>query len=170
MEQIRKHIVKYIIAAVVIAAAAGLVIRLNDITKTQLVNRTGQTFETGVVVEIIQDNLQEDGTRAGQQTVLVEMTSGEKAGEDLVTTSSSGFLFGAPCTVGMNVVVLQSIAGDTVITSIYSQDRGAMVIGFAAVYILILCLVGGWQGLRGALGLIFTFVAIMYIYLPLVYL
>ena len=170
MEQIRKHIVKYIIAAVVIAAAAGLVIRLNDITKTQLVNRTGQTFETGVVVEIIQDNLQEDGTRAGQQTVLVEMTSGEKAGEDLVTTSSSGFLFGAPCTVGMNVVVLQSIAGDTVITSIYSQDRGAMVICFAAVYILILCLVGGWQGLRGALGLIFTFVAIMYIYLPLVYL
>ena len=170
MEQIRKHIVKYIIAAVVLAAAAGLVIRLNDITKTQLVNRTGQTFETGVVVEIIQDNLQEDGTRAGQQTVLVEMTSGEKAGEDLVTTSSSGFLFGAPCTVGMNVVVLQSIAGDTVITSIYSQDRGAMVIGFAAVYILILCLVGGWQGLRGALGLIFTFVAIMYIYLPLVYL
>ena len=91
MEQIRKHIVKYIIAAVVLAAAAGLVIRLNDITKTQLVNRTGQTFETGVVVEIIQDNLQEDGTRAGQQTGLVEMTSGEKAGEDLVTTSSSGF-------------------------------------------------------------------------------
>ena len=78
MEQIRKHIVKYIIAAVVLAAAAGLVIRLNDITKTQLVNRTGQTFETGVVVEIIQDNLQEDGTRAGQQTVLVEMTSGER--------------------------------------------------------------------------------------------
>ena len=60
MEQIRKHIVKYIIAAVVLAAAAGLVIRLNDITKTQLVNRTGQTFETGVVVEIIQDNIQED--------------------------------------------------------------------------------------------------------------
>lgn len=170
MSQFRNHIVKYIIAAVVLVIAAGFVARLNNITKTQLVNRTGQTFETGVVVEILQDNLQADGTRVGQQTVVVEMTSGEKKGENLVTTSSAGFLFGAPCTVGMNVVVLQSVAGDTVITSIYSEDRGMTVIGFAVVYILILCLVGGIQGVRGALGLVFTFGAIMYIYLPLVYL
>ncbi|HJB07994.1 MAG TPA: YibE/F family protein [Candidatus Enterocloster faecavium] len=170
MSQFRNHIVKYIIAAVVLVIAAGFVARLNNITKTQLVNRTGQTFETGVVVEILQDNLQADGTRVGQQTVVVEMTSGEKKGESLVTTSSAGFLFGAPCTVGMNVVVLQSVAGDTVITSIYSEDRGMTVIGFAVVYILILCLVGGIQGVRGALGLVFTFGAIMYIYLPLVYL
>ena len=170
MSQFRNHIVKYIIAAVVLVIAAGFVARLNNITKTQLVNRTGQTFETGVVVEILQDNLQADGTRVGQQTVVVEMTSGEKKGESLVTTSSAGFLFGAPCTVGMNVVVLQSVAGDTVITSIYSEDRGMTVIGFAVVYILILCLVGGIQGVRGALGRVFTFGAIMYIYLPLVYL
>ena len=170
MSQFRNHIVKYIIAAVVLVIAAGFVARLNNITKTQLVNRTGQTFETGVVVEILQDNLQADGTRVGQQTVVVEMTSGEKKGESLVTTSSAGFLFGAPCTVGMNVVVLQSVAGDTVITSIYSEDRGMTVIGFAVVYILILCLVGGIQGVRGALGLVFTFGVIMYIYLPLVYL
>ena len=170
MSQFRNHIVKYIIAAVVLVIAAGFVARLNNITKTQLVNRTGQTFETGVVVEILQDNLQADGTRVGEQTVVVEMTSGEKKGESLVTTSSAGFLFGAPCTVGMNVVVLQSVAGDTVITSIYSEDRGMTVIGFAVVYILILCLVGGIQGVRGALGLVFTFGAIMYIYLPLVYL
>lgn len=170
MSQFRNHIVKYIIAAVVLVIAVGFVARLNNITKTQLVNRTGQTFETGVVVEILQDNLQADGTRVGQQTVVVEMTSGEKKGESLVTTSSAGFLFGAPCTVGMDVIVLQSVAGDTVITSIYSEDRGMTVIGFAAAYVLILCLVGGMKGVRGALGLIFTFAAIMYIYLPLVYL
>ena len=110
-----------------------------------------------MVVEILQDNLQADGTRVGQQTVVVEMTSGEKKGESLVTTSSAGFLFGAPCTVGMDVIVLQSVAGDTVITSIYSEDRGMTVIGFAAAYVLILCLVGGMKGVRGALGLIFTF-------------
>ena len=84
MSQFRNHIVKYIIAAVVLVIAVGFVARLNNITKTQLVNRTGQTFETGVVVEILQDNLQADGTRVGQQTVVVEMTSGEKKGESLV--------------------------------------------------------------------------------------
>ena len=38
-------------------------------------------------------------------------------------TSSSGYLFGAPCTVGMKVVVMQSVAGDTTVSSVYAQDR-----------------------------------------------
>ena len=44
-----------------------------------------------------------------------------------------------------------------------------MIIGFAILYIAALCLVGGMQGVRGALGLIFTFAAILFVYLPLVY-
>ena len=168
--KIRENIGKIIIAAPVVVFTVGLMIHLNGVTRTELVNRTGQTFETGVVVEILQDNLQEDGSRAGQQTVVVNMTSGEKEGEDLVTTSNSGYLFGAPCEVGMKVVVLQSVSGDTVITTVYSMDRSNIIIGFAVLYIAALCLVGGMKGVRGALGLIYTFAAIIYIYLPLVYL
>jgi len=145
------------------------VIRLNQVDKTELINRTGQTFETGVVTKVLQDNLQEDGTRVGQQTVLVRMTSGEKKGAELTTTSSAGYLFGAACTVGMRVVVLQSLAGNTVITSVYSRDRGAVLLAFAALYLLALCLVGGKQGVRAALGLIFTFVGIVFVYLPMIY-
>lgn len=168
--KIREHFGKIIIAALVVVFTVGLMIHLNGVTRTELVNRTGQTFETGVVVEILQDNLQEDGSRAGRQTVVVNMTSGEKEGEDLVTTSNSGYLFGAPCEVGMKVVVLQSVSGDTVITTVYSMDRSNIIIGFAVLYIAALCLVGGMKGVRGALGLIYTFAAIIYIYLPLVYL
>lgn len=155
--------------AVILLFGAG-VIRLNQVTKTRLVNRTGQTFETGVVTEILQDNIQEDGMRIGQQTVVVRMTSGQKKGEELVTTSSAGYLFGAACTLGMRVVVLQSVAGDTVITTVYSMDRKEVIIGFAVLYIAALCLVGGWKGAKGALGLIFTFASVIWIYLPLVYL
>lgn len=169
MEHIKKHLIQYLFAAVVLLFAAAFIIRLNDVTKTQLVNRTGQTFETGVVVDILQDNIQEDGSRVGQQTVVVRMTSGEKKGQELVTTSSSGYLFGAPCTLGMQVVVMQSVSGDTVVTSVYSQDRTFVVIGFILLYLAALGLVGGKQGLKGALGLAFTFISILYIYLPLVY-
>ena len=170
MQQINRRSIRYIITAVIAVIFVMLVVRLNDVTKTQLVNRTGQTFETGVVVEILQDNIQEDGARVGQQTVVVEMTSGEKKGQNLVTTSSAGYLFGAACTVGMRVIVLQSVAGDTVVTSIYCMERTAVVLGFAVLYILALCLVGGKQGVKGAMGLIFTFASILFIYLPLVYL
>ena len=150
----------------IMALAVG---KLNQVSKTQLVNRTGQTFETGKVVRILEDNIQEDGMRVGQQTVVVKMTSGVKKGQELTTTSSAGYLFGAACTVGMRVVVLQSVAGESVITSVYSVDRKEVVIGFVVLYLLALCLVGGMQGVKGALGLIFTFGAILLIYLPVVY-
>lgn len=146
-----------------------LVVRLNQVEKTQLISRAGQTFETGVVTEVLQDNIQEDGTRVGQQTVTVRMTSGAKKGESLTTTSSAGYLFGTACTVGMKVVVMQSVAGDTVVTSVYSRDRSTVLYIFAALYLLLLCLVGGRQGVRGALALVFTFASIVFVYLPLVY-
>lgn len=155
--------------AVIMLIMALAVVKLNQVTKTQLVNRTGQTFETGKVVRILEDNIQEDGMRVGQQTVVVKMTSGVKKGQELTTTSSAGYLFGAACKVGMRVVVLQSVAGDSVITSVYSQDRKEVVIGFVVLYLLALCLVGGLQGIKGALGLVFTFGAILFIYLPVIY-
>lgn len=134
---------KLLILAAVVLLSALAVVNLNHISKIRLVNRTGQSFETGVVVRILEDNIQEDGMRVGQQTVVVRMTSGEKKGQELITTSSAGYLFGAACTVGMRVVVIQSIAGDSVITSVYSRDRTAVMIGFAVLYLAILCIVGG---------------------------
>jgi len=146
-----------------------LVVRLNQVDKVALVSREGQTFEKGVVTEILQDNIQPDGSRAGEQVVRVLMKSGELKGQEIETTSSSGFLFGAPCTVGMKVVVMQSLSGDTVVSSVYAQDREFQILAFAALYLLALCLIGGWQGAKGALGLIFTFGCILWVYLPLVY-
>ena len=66
---------------VIMVIMALAVVKLNNVTKTQLVNRTGQTFETGKVVRILEDNIQEDGMRVGQQTVVVKMTSGVKKGQ-----------------------------------------------------------------------------------------
>ena len=59
---------------VIMVIMALAVVKLNNVTKTQLVNRTGQTFETGKVVRILEDNIQEDGMRVGQQTVVVKMS------------------------------------------------------------------------------------------------
>ena len=153
----------------VVLALFLLVVRLNQVGKVALVSREGQTFEKGVVTEILQDNVQPDGSRVGEQVVRVLMKTGGLKGREIETTSSSGFLFGAPCTVGMKVVVMQSLAGDTVVSSVYAQDREFQILAFAALYLLALCLIGGWQGAKGALGLVFTFGCILWVYLPLVY-
>ncbi len=145
------------------------VVRINAVDKIELVSREGQTFEKGVVTEIIQDNLQYDGSRVGEQLVRVEMKTGARAGQTLEMTSSSGYLFGAGCTEGMKVIVMQSVSGDSTVASVYAQDRETVIYVFAGLYLLVLCLVGGKQGIKGALGLVFTFFCILFVYLPLVY-
>ena len=98
------------------------------------------------------------------------MLTGVRKGEELDVTSSSGYLFGAACTVGMKVIVMQSVAGETTIASVYSQDREWVIYIFALLYLLALCIIGGKQGIKGCLGLIFTFFCVIFVYLPLVYL
>ena len=160
---------RWIPPLILLALFLGFVVQINQVDKVELISRDGQTFEKGVVTEIMQDNLQPDGSRVGEQRVKVRMTTGVRKGQEIETTSSSGYLFGAGCTPGMKVVVMQSVAGDTTISSVYSQDRGMVILIFAALYLLALCLVGGLQGVKGALGLAFTFLCIMFVYLPLVY-
>ena len=169
MLNLKKWFVRWGIPVVLLAAFVIFTVYINQVDKVALVNREGQTFEKGVVTEILQDNLQPNGTRVGEQRVLVRLTTGVRAGQELETTSASGYLFGAGCTVGMRVVVMQSVAGDSTITSVYSQDREWVIYAFAAAYLVVLCLVGGKQGIKGALGLVFTFFCILFVYLPLVY-
>ena len=142
---------------------------LNQVDKTELVVRTGQTFEKAEVTEILQDNLEENGTRVGEQRVRVHMLTGVRKGEDLEITSSSGYLFGVACKVGMKVIVMQSVAGETTIASVYTQDREWVIYIFAALYLLALCVIGGRQGIKGCIGLVFTFFCVIFVYLPMIY-
>lgn len=165
-----KKVVRYLIYLLFVCVFAVFVFKLNQVEKTELVVRTGQTFEKAEVTEILQDNLNSNGTRVGEQKVRVKMLTGARKGEKLDVTSSSGYLFGAACTVGMKVVVMQSVAGETTIASVYSQDREWVIYIFALLYLLALCVIGGKQGIKGCLGLIFTFFCVIFVYLPLVYL
>ena len=165
-----KKVIRYLIYILFVCVFAVFVFKLNQTEKTELVVRTGQTFEKAKVTEILQDNLASNGTRVGEQKVRVKMLTGARKGEELNVTSSSGYLFGAACKVGMKVVVMQSVAGETTIASVYSQDREWVIYIFALLYLLALAVIGGKQGVKGCLGLIFTFFCVIFVYLPLVYL
>ena len=100
----RKKAVRYLIYVLFVCVFAVFVIKLNQVEKTELVVRTGQTFEKAKVIKILQDNLEENGTRVGEQKVRVRMLTGVRKGEGLDITSSSGYLFGAACKPGMKVI------------------------------------------------------------------
>lgn len=164
-----RRAVRWLIIILVSVLFIIFTVKLNQVDKTELVSRKGQTFEKATVTRVLEDNLQADGSRVGEQRVVVKMDTGEKKGQELTVTSSSGYLFGAGCEEGMHVVVMQSVAGESVIASVYTQDREWVMYLFAVLYILLLCVVGGKQGMKGSAGLIFTFFCVIFIYLPMVY-
>lgn len=76
--------------------AGSFTIWINRVDKVELISRSGQTFEKGVVTKILENNIQEDGTRVGEQRVVVRMTTGVRKGQELETTSSAGYLSARP--------------------------------------------------------------------------
>ena len=159
------------ITAVVVMAVVYLAVLIvcNDIDKKEMISTDGRTFEKAVVTEITKDNLYEDGSRAGNQEVILRINSGELKGQEVEATSPDGMLFGATCKVGMKVIAIVSISDGNNLVTVYSQDRSMAIYGFAAFFVLCVCLVGGWKGFKSILSLAFTGVTILFILFPLMY-
>jgi len=165
----KKTNVRRAVIAVLLVAFIVVLYWINQVQKPQLVTTVGRTFERARVVEVVKDNIQEDGQRYGEQDVSLLMLSGPKEGQTVDATSAAGYLFGAGCKPGMEVIAIQSVSGDISVTSVYSANREGVVYAFIALFFLILCVIGGRQGIKASLGLIFTFICILFLYIPLIF-
>lgn len=164
---------KFIIRLMIIVAglavffiAAG---RLRVVDKEEIVTTTGYTYEDAKVEEIVEDNLTEDGVRIGYQHIRVELLSGDYKGQIVNATSAEGNLFGAVCKEGDRVIVHMSVSGNTMNVSVYSKDRVIQVAIFVSIFLLLMCLIGGKNGVKSVAGLVFTFLSIFMIYIPMIY-
>lgn len=141
----------------------------NSFDKTEMVTTTGYSYEKAIVTEVVEDNVSEDGMRVGYQQLKVKILAGTKEGEILDATSSEGNLFGAVCRKGDKVIVNISVAGDNVVASVYAKDRSMQIYFFVGFFLLLICVIGGKNGVKAVAGLIFTLVSIIWIYMPAVY-
>ena len=97
------------------------------------------------------------------------MNSGSLKGQEVEAVSPSGTLFGATCKPGMSVIAIVSVTGDNHVVTVYSQDRSMAMYVFAIFFALVVCLIGGWKGVKAVLSLIFAVVSIFGLLFPMVY-
>ena len=73
-------------------------------------------YETGTVLQILTDSCEADevaeGAYRGNQTLLVEVTSGQYKGETLLVTNAVGPMYGEPAAVGQSIVMTVSTYSD----------------------------------------------------------
>lgn len=101
-----------LVVIVVLMVAGGLFLwQYNQVDKPQLVNSDGRVFEKARVVDIVRDNLQEDGSRVGDQIVTLRMEDGLDAGQTVQANCPNGLLFGTVCQPGMAVIVISANVG-----------------------------------------------------------
>ena len=158
--------------AVFLVLAVGFAVFLyffNQVEIYPLLNQEGTSYEKARVVQIVTDNIQEDGTRAGSQTVELEILGGKYKGQTFEAQSLSGYLYGADCQPGMDVTAYISASGDNVQVSVYNYYREPVLYVLIGLFLLILWAIGGKRGLKSAVGLVFTFICIIFLYLPMLY-
>lgn len=79
------------------------------------------------------------------------------------------FLYGANCVVGTKVIVRISEYDGNISGSVYGYDRGMVLYILIGLFLICIWLVGGKKGINSIIALIFTFVVIMNMYIPLMY-
>lgn len=79
------------------------------------------------------------------------------------------FLYGANCVVGTKVIVRISEYDGNISGSVYGYDRGMVLYILIGLFLICMWLEGGKKGINSIIALIFTFVVIMNMYIPLMY-
>lgn len=159
-----KQLLKRLAIVCGIALILAALLQLNQVTKPELVNTDGRSFQEATVTGILQDNIQENGSRIGDQIVSLRLEDGS----EVEANSPNGLLFGTVCEPGMSVIAMASKTGSLSSFTVYSYDRFKAVVGFLSFFCLLLMVVGGKKGVKSVLALVITFVSFLFFFFPLI--
>ena len=169
----KQNIIRLAVAVVFLALFAWAIAWANSgWNRDVITDTTGVEYETARVLEILEDNTVKDetieGRRRGSQLLELELITGRYAGDVTQCKNYFSAMYSVDVEPGQTVSVRVDTSGlNTYSVSIYNYNRIPLIIGIALAFALALILIGGWQGARALLGLIFTFICIMYLLLPL---
>lgn len=169
----KQNIIRLAVAVVFLALFAWAIAWANSgWNRDEITDTTGVEYETARVLEILEDNTVKDetieGRRRGSQLLELELITGRYAGDVTQCKNYFSAMYSVDVEPGQTVSVRVDTSGvNTYSVSIYNYNRIPLIIGIALAFALALILIGGWQGARALLGLVFTFICIMYLLLPL---
>lgn len=130
---------------------------------------TGGSYARATVLEVEEDQSGEKPFQ-GTQRVLVEITSGEYEGQQCILNNPNSYQNGAFCVPGLKIIAFVRASSDGILGgSVYNYDRTQMVYLLLGLFALALILVGGKKGVAALYALVFTFICVLCMYIPLLY-
>lgn len=161
------------VAALVVILFALACLWVNeDDTPSGITDTSGTEYETARVVRVLQENLVADpeieGRYRGSRDMVVEILTGRYAGEQAPVRNYFSALYSVDVTEGDTLSVRIDTTGlGEYEVNVYNYNRIPAIFLALGLFALALIAIGGWQGFRALLGLVFTFVCVVWLLLPL---
>lgn len=161
------------IAAIIVAIAAfvaALYYANHDRPVYHSSNTSGIEYEVAKVTGILDDNTTRDGSTGllmGTKTMQLKILTGRYKGETVTVDNYFSALYNVDVSQGDKVSVRIDTSDSGHSVSIYNYYRVPQLIICVLFFILLLVLIGGRQGGKSAVGLIFTMICIIWLLLPL---
>lgn len=156
---------------IVIGIILGIAVFNQSIEKKPLLADDNTEYVKAVVTECSNENLQtrteEDYGSSQEVTLLIK--SGSHKGETVTAYSLNGYLYGANCTVGTKVIAQLSEYDGKLSASVFNYDREFEITLLILAFLGTMWLVGGKKGINSIIALIFTFIVVIMMYVPLMY-
>ena len=170
----KELITKIISVLVFVAVSVAVIIYANaDRPKYTVTESSGVEYETARVLSVIEDNTTTDeeieDVKKGSAELELELLSGRYKGDVCHVTNYFSALYNVDVSKGDKVSVrIDTTEEGKYTVSIYNYNRKPLILGLIILFFLVLLLVGGSQGLKAFLGLVYTVVVIAFVLLPLV--
>ncbi|MCL2839318.1 MAG: YibE/F family protein [Defluviitaleaceae bacterium] len=145
---------------------------LHSLVDFGLNQNVGVSFPTGRVLEIVHDQttVHESGLRMGRQDLIVELLTGTHRGRIVEATNTLLIGNSVYAQVGQRLVIYfeESPNSGHYFARVHSYERATAIYAIVLFLIALLVAVFGKSGLRSAFSLVFTFVVIIFLLLPLI--
>jgi uncharacterized membrane protein len=125
---------------------------------------------TGVVSESLEKDNQVKGKYRGIQMLKVKILTGAHSGKEYIVKNYLSNLFNVHGKAGMNVIVsVDTAEPGNYQVSVYNYYRAPILYCLILFFLGVLWGLGGKKGLKSVIGLVFTLIAIAFLFIPLLY-
>ena len=165
---------KWTIAALAVAALLFVLLRLWAAPPAEdpaLPAGDYAEYDNGRIVQILSDSTASDeasdGAYRGEQSMLVEVTTGQYKGETLLVKNYVAPLYGVPLSEGDRcTMIISTYADGSHRATVYEYDRTMPVAIVLAAFFAVTILVGGKTGAKSLIGLLFTVLCVFFLLFP----
>lgn len=164
---------KWVSVALLVLLTAALVIAAQAGVRRVSRGRSAANYIAAKVEQVLSDDTSPDaasgGRRLGTQQLRIRILQGAHKGEHMEVENQLSALHNVYAKAGTRIVVqLSTDANGSYTVSVYNYDRFGILAGALAVFLALLCAVGGRKGAQAMLGIAFTVACVLLLLLPMV--